>query len=316
MPPSGFHSNAPEVTGGRDRMKYPFVTLDVFTDTRFAGNSLGVVFDADSIESAKMLAVAREFGHPETVFVVKPENAGSTARARIFTPAIEMPFAGHPTVGTALALALKRKAGNAIVLEEKIGPLQCNVKIEGEAHGRASFLLPALPRALGPAAANEAIAAALGLSTDDIGFDGHQPSKWSIGPTFTFVPVSGIDAVRRCRIDDAKWDAAFEANGQSFAFVFSRETENKAHHFHARMFAPRAGVREDPATGSAAAAFSGFCAQSLSLRDGKHDFIIEQGFEMGRPSLIELGVVVRGGALASGTVGGPAVIVTEGMIEV
>jgi trans-2,3-dihydro-3-hydroxyanthranilate isomerase len=297
-------------------MKYPFVTLDVFTQTRFAGNSLGVVFDADGMASEKMQAVAREFGHPETVFVLKAEKTGSTARARIFTPAIEMPFAGHPTVGTALALALKRNGGSTIVLEENIGPLQCNVNVEGEAHGRASFLLPALPRPAGPTAANVDIAAALGLKTDDIGFDGHQPSKWSIGPTFTFVPVRGIDAVRRCRVDDTQWDRAFEVNGQSFAFVFSTETENEGHHFHARMFAPRAGVREDPATGSAAAAFSGFCAQSLSLPDGKHDFVIEQGFEMGRPSLIELGVVVQNGALASGTVGGPAVIVTEGMIEV
>lgn len=297
-------------------MKYPFVTLDVFTETRFAGNSLGVVFDADGIESAKMQAVAREFAHPETVFVLKPETAGGTARVQIFTPVLEMPFAGHPTVGTALALALKRKAGSAVVLEENIGALQCQVKVEGEAHGRASFLLPVLPRPAGSAAASALLAAAIGLRADDIGFDGHQPSKWTIGPTFTFVPVRNIDAVRRCRIEDAQWDAAFEANGQSFAFVFSRETENKAHHFHARMFAPRAGVREDPATGSAAAAFSGFCAKALSLADGKHDFIIEQGFEMGRPSLIELGVVMKGGALASGTVGGPAIIVTEGTIEV
>src|SRR5581483_10345485 len=170
-------------------MRYPFVTLDVFTATRFAGNSLGVVFDADGIESAKMQAVAREFGHPETVFVLKPENAGSTARARIFTPAVEMPFAGHPTVGTALALALKRNAGANIVLEEKIGPLQCRVNVAGEAHGRASFQLPTLPRPAGPAADTAAIAAALGLDANDLGFDGHAPSKWSIGPTFTFVPV-------------------------------------------------------------------------------------------------------------------------------
>jgi trans-2,3-dihydro-3-hydroxyanthranilate isomerase len=297
-------------------MKYPFVTLDVFTATRFAGNSLGVVFEADGIETAKMQAIAREFGHPETVFVLKPKNADSTARARIFTPAIEMPFAGHPTIGTALALALRRKAGAAIILEENIGLLDCHVSVESETHGCASFLLPELPHPAGPAASTASIAAALGLNTDDIGFDGHQPSKWSIGPTFTFVPVRGIDAVRRCRVDDAKWDLAFEANGQSFAFVFSKETENSARHFHARMFAPRAGVREDPATGSAAAAFSGFCAQSLSLPDGEHDFVIEQGFEMDRPSLIELGIVIQNGALASGSVGGPAIIVTEGLIEV
>jgi trans-2,3-dihydro-3-hydroxyanthranilate isomerase len=297
-------------------MKLKFATLDVFTSTRFAGNPLAVVFDADGIDDARMQAVAREFSHPETVFVLKPEAAGSTARARIFTPAVEMPFAGHPTVGTALALALRRGVGSDLVLEEKIGLLKCHVDAEGSDHGRASFFLPVLPSDAGAAASNEVIAAALGLGVADIGFDGHQPSKWSAGNPFTFVPVRSIDAVRRCRIDDARWDAAFESGGRTFPFVFSKETEEKAHEFHARMFAPRAGVREDPATGSAAAAFAGFCAGSLSLGDGTHRFVIEQGFEMGRPSLIELGVTIQGGALASGTVGGPAIIVTEGMIEV
>jgi trans-2,3-dihydro-3-hydroxyanthranilate isomerase len=297
-------------------MKLKFATLDVFTSTRFAGNPLAVVFDADGVDAAAMQAVAREFGHPETVFVLKPEAPDSTARARIFTPAVEMPFAGHPTVGTALALALRRGAGSDLVLEEKIGPLKCHVDTEGDDHGRASFFLPVLPSQAGTAASNEAIAAALGLGVDEIGFDGHQPSKWSAGNPFTFVPVRSIDAVRRCRIDDAQWDIAFESGGRTFPFIFSKETEDKARDFHARMFAPRAGVREDAATGSAAAAFAGFCASSLSLGNGKHRFVIEQGFEMGRPSLIELGVTIQGGVLVSGTVGGPAIIVTEGMIEV
>jgi trans-2,3-dihydro-3-hydroxyanthranilate isomerase len=296
-------------------MKLPFATLDVFTASRFAGNPLAVVFDADGIGGATMQAVAREFGHPETVFVLKPKAASSTARVRIFTPAVEMPFAGHPTVGTALALTLKRGVGNDIVLEEKIGPLKCRVTPEGSDRGRASFMVPALPSDGGTAASREAIAAALGLGAEDIGFDRHQPSKWTVGNAFTFVPVRNLDAVRRCRIDDGQWDAAFESRGRSFAFVFSNETEDTTHNFHARMFAPRAGVREDPATGSAAAAFAGFCAQSLALDDGEHRFIIEQGFEMGRPSLIELCVTMRGGALGSATVGGPAIIVTEGTIE-
>jgi len=297
-------------------MKLPFATLDVFTNERFAGNSLAVVFDADALETAPMQAIAREFNHPETVFVQKPKTAGSTAQARIFTPAVELPFAGHPTVGTALALALRRGGGSDIVLEEKIGLLKCRVQTEGNDHGRASFILPALPSEAGAAASREAIASALGLAADDIGFDQHQPSKWSVGITFTFVPLRNIDAVRRCRIDDAKWDAAFEAGGRSQAFVYSSETEDKTNSFHARMFAPKFGVREDPATGSAAAAFAGFCARSLSLGDGEHRFTIEQGFEMGRRSLIELSLTMRGGALASASVGGPALIVTEGMIEV
>jgi trans-2,3-dihydro-3-hydroxyanthranilate isomerase len=293
-------------------MRLPFATLDVFTSTRFAGNPLAVVFEADALAAATMQAIAREFGHPETVFVLKPEQPGSTARARIFTPAREMPFAGHPTVGTALVLTLRRGAGTDVNLEEKIGLVKCRVAPEGPDRGRASFTVPSLPERSGEAATREAIAAALGLDAGDIGFAGHQAQKWSAGNGFTFVPVRNIDAVRRCRIDDARWDAAFDAVG---AFVFSDETEDIAHDFHARMFAPRAGVREDPATGSAAAAFAGFCAHALSLGEGEHRFMIEQGYEMGRASLIELSVTMRGGALVAATVGGPAIIVTEGTIE-
>jgi trans-2,3-dihydro-3-hydroxyanthranilate isomerase len=296
-------------------MKLSFATLDVFTEQRFAGNPLAVVLDADGVENSTMQAIAREFGHPETVFVLKPEAVGSTARVRIFTPATELTFAGHPTIGTALVLALRRGAGDDVTLEEQIGPVRCRVDVQNESHGRASFFVPALPQPAGAPASRHAVSAALGLDAGDIGFDDLAPAKWSVGNTFTFIPVRSIDGVRRCRVDDTKWDAAFEANGRSFAFVFSRETEAKGRNFHARMFAPRAGVREDPATGSAAAAFSGFCAQALKLADGEHHFVIEQGFEMGRPSLIELGVTMRGGTIAAASVGGPAIVVTEGMID-
>lgn len=296
-------------------MKFPFTTLDVFTTARFAGNPLAVVFDADGVDVSTMQAIAREFGHPETVFVLRPKTPGGTAQVRIFTPAAELPFAGHPTVGTALALALQRDGGNEIVLEEKIGLLKCRVSPNGADRGRATFILPMLPSRAAAAASREAIAAALGLATDEIGFDRHQPSKWSVGNTFTFVPLRNIDAVRRCRIVDAQWGAAFESGGRSQAFVFSSETEDKSNSFHARMFAPQLGVREDAATGSAAAAFAGFCADSLALGDGEHRFAIEQGYEMGRRSLIELSVIMRGGALVSASVGGPAIIVTKGTIE-
>jgi trans-2,3-dihydro-3-hydroxyanthranilate isomerase len=296
-------------------MRYAFATLDVFTARRFAGNPLGVVFDAEPLDAATMQAIAREFGFPETVFVLKPRTAGNTAAVRIFTPGMELTFAGHPTVGTALVLALRRGAGTQVALEEKIGLVKCTVAADGADRGRASFVIPALPKPSGVAESKEAIAAALGLSADDIGFDGHAPAKWAVGNTFTFVPVRDIGAVRRCRIVDAAWDAAFESGGRSFAFLFCKQTEDAANSFHARMFAPRAGVPEDPATGSAAAAFAGFCAQSLSLADGEHRFVTEQGYEMGRPSLIELRVIMRDGALASASVGGPAIIVTEGTIE-
>ncbi len=298
-------------------MKLPFATLDVFTDTRFAGNPLGVVLEADGIDGVTMQAIAREFGHPETVFVLKPRLPGSTALARIFTPGIELPFAGHPTVGTALMLALKGRSNNGkVLIEEKIGLLDCTVVVSGRDWGSARFLLPTLPKEAGAPASREAIAAALGLMPADIGFDRFAPAKWSAGNTFTLVPLESADAVRRCRIDDSKWDDAFETDERSFAFVFTRETDDSANDFHARMFAPRAGVPEDPATGSAAGAFAGVCAQALGLADGDHRIVIEQGYEMGRPSLIELQLTMRDGALAAASIGGSAVVVTEGTIEV
>ena len=295
-------------------MKLPFVTLDVFTHTRFAGNSLAVVFDADALETPAMQKIAREFSHPETVFVLNPQMGG-TARARIFTPALEMPFAGHPTVGTAIALALKRNAGSNIVLEEKIGLLKCSVKTEGSDFGRAKFILPSLPAVAGRPAGSALIAAALGVLESDIGFDGHAPSRWSVGNTVNFVPLKNLDAVRRAHIEESAWDAAFDGPHRGLTFVFCGETDDKVNHFHARMFAPRFGVREDPATGSAVAAFAGFCATALALKDDDHRFIIEQGYEMGRPSLIELTLTLRGGTLTTASIGGDAIVVTEGKVE-
>jgi trans-2,3-dihydro-3-hydroxyanthranilate isomerase len=298
-------------------MKLPFTTLDVFTDRRFTGNPLAVVFDADALDGATMQSIAREFGHPETVFVLEPEAAGSTARVRIFTPGTEIPFAGHPTVGTSLVLALKgRGRSGKVMLEARIGMLDCTVAPAGRDRGHARFIIPTLPMPGGAASSREAIAAALAIKPDDIGDGGLAPARWSIGNHFTFVPLRSLDAVRRCRIDDLKWDAAFEAGGRSFAYVFCRETADPKHQFHARMFAPRVGVPEDPATGSAAAAFAGLCADKFSLKDGEHRFMIEQGYEMGRPSLIELQLTMQGGRLVSASVGGPAIVATEGTIEV
>jgi trans-2,3-dihydro-3-hydroxyanthranilate isomerase len=297
-------------------MKLSFATLDVFTERRFTGNPLAVVFDADALDDARMQAIAREFGHPETVFVLTPQ-AGGTARVRIFTPVMELPFAGHPTVGTAIILALKghaRDAGN-ILLEEQIGLVPCTATLTNSGGGYARFVLPELPRPTGPAASAEAVAVALGLSSDDIGFKNLMPSCWSAGNAFTFVPVRGLDAVRRCRPNEALWEAAFAAAGGSRAYVFCRETVDASNTFHARMFWFRQSLSEDPATGSAAAAFAALAAQALSLGDGEHRLTIEQGYEMGRPSVMELMPTMQNGKLASASVGGPAVVVTEGTIE-
>ncbi len=297
-------------------MQRQFVTLDVFTDRRLAGNPLAVVLESDGLDTAAMQAIAREFNLSETVFVLPPEDAAHRARLRIFTPARELPFAGHPTVGTAVLLAC-RDGGNdarAMVLEEKIGAVQCRVT-PAASHGQATFDLPALPAEVGAPPAVDILAAALGLSADEFGFGNFVPSCWSAGNGFVFAPLKSLDAVRRATPDLGQFAAKLTDRGHGAVFLFTRETVEPGRDFHARMFAPVMGVIEDPATGSAAAAFAGVLNRFGGLGDGDHRVTIEQGYEIGRPSLIELGLTVRGGALTAASVGGGAVIVTEGMIE-
>jgi len=288
-------------------MRRRFATLDVFTDRRFAGNPLAVVLDAEALDAAAMQAIAREFNHPETVFVFSPADPAHRARVRIFTPARELPFAGHPTVGTAVLLGAPDGGGRDIVLEEGIGAVRCTFESR-DGGGSARFIIPQLPTEVGPPADDAAIAAALTLAPSEIA---GRPGRWSAGIPFTFVPIASLAAIARCRSDLAKFDAAFGAGGA--VYVFCNETVEPGHHFHARMFAPGMGVPEDPATGSAAAAFAGVLARRLS--DGSHAITIEQGYEMGRPSLIRLAAEVAGGRLVSASIGGDAVIVTEGTIE-
>jgi len=294
-------------------MRRNFVTLDVFTDRRFAGNPLAVVLEGDGLDTAAMQAVAREFNHPETVFVLPPKDSAHRARVQIFTPARELPFAGHPTVGTAVLLALRDRAaaGRELVLEEQVGPVRCTIEAVAGERGRARFAVPQNPVEMGAPPDAAAIAAGLKLEPADIGFGQFRPSRWSAGNPCTFVPVSGLAAVGRCNPDGAKFDAAF---GNGMAYVFCRETVAAEHGFHARMFAPAFGIREDPATGSAAAAFTGVLAHSGRLSDGDHAITIEQGYEMGRPSLIRLAMTMQAGKLASASIGGDAVVVTEGTL--
>lgn len=296
-------------------MAYRFFTLDVFTDRKLAGNPLAVVLDADALADDAMQQIAREFNLSETVFVLKPAAGGNRARVRIFTPATELHFAGHPTIGAAVLLArLDGGTGEReLVLEEGVGPVRCMVET-GDAGGRARFDLPREPEQIGEIPDLALVAAALGLTLDDLGEDG--PGNWSGGNAFCFVPVRGLDAVARSRPDPSQWDLAFGPDDPPGVFVFCRDTEDPSHHYHARMFAPRLGVPEDPATGSAAAAFAGLVARFGGLADGEHEVLVEQGYEMGRPSLIRLLLTLRGGQLVAGAIGGDAVVVTEGALLV
>lgn len=296
-------------------MRRRFVTLDVFTQARFAGNPLAVVLESDGLDKAQMQAIAREFNLAETVFVAQPANPDHRAALRIFTPKVELPFAGHPTVGTAVLLGCMsgyNRGAHEMVLEETVGLVRCTVEAQGKDRGHASFVLPRMPEPTGEAVSAQEAAAALSLNEDEIGFGA--PSRWSAGVPVHFVAVRDLAAIARVK-PGASFEAVFEREGRAAVYVYCGEIAEPGHHFHARMFAPGLGVHEDPATGSAAAAFAGVIAETTHPADGEHRFVIEQGYEMGRPSQIELGITMRDGALVRATIGGGAVIVSDGHID-
>ena len=294
-----------------------FRLFDVFTDRALAGNGLAVVLDAEGLSDAAMQAIAREFNLSETVFVLPSENPAHTARIRIFTPTVELPFAGHPTVGVAVCLARERFDGPGeqdavVVLEEAIGIVRCGVRLAA-AYSFAEFDSPGLPMRAGQAASKELIAAAVGLTPAEIGFENHVPGVWSAGAPFHFVPVRNMAAISRAAVNRVAWEKAFAATS---VYLYTRETEGHDHDFRARMFAPVMGIEEDPATGSAVVALAGPIQEFDAMPDGEHTAIVEQGYEMGRPSLIRLDMSVLGGALANVRIGGKAVQFAEGVLAV
>ncbi len=292
-----------------------YAVYDVFSDRPLAGNPLAVVFDAHGLDTAAMQAIACEFNLSETIFVLPPDNAAHKARIRIFTPRHELPFAGHPTVGGAIALAERDGIEGDFVLEETVGPVPCTVSQDGQ--GRfAAFSLPRLPERLPFSGTDAAVARALGLETADLGFGDHRPSLWSAGVPYVLVPVAGLAAAGRARMDERLW---VEITGpvealSAAAFVYCRGGTLPGSAFHARMFAPHLGIAEDPATGSAVAAFSGAAALAEAGGGPTTRFWIEQGVEMGRPSRIRLDIDTREGRMTAGRIGGNAVKIAEGVL--
>ncbi|MDQ8697440.1 PhzF family phenazine biosynthesis protein [Hyphomicrobium sp. LHD-15] len=303
-------------------MALKFHTLDVFTDRRFGGNPLAVVLDADALSSEQMQSIAREFNLSETVFVLASERPAHSARMRIFTPTSEVPFAGHPTIGTAALLAeLKAPLHNGeqdalVVLEQGIGTVRVGARIRPGAAAFAEFDAPKLPAEAGVLPPNDVLAAGLGLIPSEIGFENHKPLCFAAGNTFAFVPIASIEAIRRARVNGAHWERAFEQQGVVGVYLYTRQCEHTASAFHSRMFAPQVGIPEDPATGSAAVGLTGIVHLFDRLPDGTHKRIVEQGYEIGRPSQIVLTLVVDGGKLISVRIGGSAVRVSEGTIEI
>lgn len=296
---------------------FRFVTADVFTRQRFGGNQLAVFPDARGIDPALMQQIAREFNFSETTFVLPPSDAKHTRRVRIFTPGSELPFAGHPTVGTAFVLAAigELKVAGAetrIVFEEGVGPIPVTIRSENGVPGFAQLTTARLPEfgATPPPAAD--LARALGLEPTDVLTGKFAPEAVSCGVQFLFVPVKDRNAIGRARVRPDDFEKVLGGYSTQMVFIFCDDPELEGSHYRARMFAPGIGVTEDPATGGAAAAFAGYLAKRDSRRDGTLRWVIEQGFEMGRPSILEAEADVRGGSITAVRVGGLSVLVSRG----
>jgi trans-2,3-dihydro-3-hydroxyanthranilate isomerase len=297
-----------------------YAIYDVFTSEKLKGNPLAVVFDGDGLSTERMQAIAGEFNLSETVFVQAPENPTSAAKLRIFTPASELPFAGHPTVGAAVALAEAAQAGEGVnrdlvhVLEENVGPVRCAVKLRPGEAGFAEFDLPRKSVRLEARFDVAKLADAFSLKTTQIGFENHVPALWSAGVPFVAVPLHDLSAVAELDFDAARWEQiAPMADGRlASAYVYCRGGVNHNARFHTRMFAPAMGVGEDPATGSALAAFSAAIHCFDRLTEGHHNFLVEQGIEMGRPSFLHLHLDIAGGDIVAARIGGQAVRIASG----
>lgn len=292
---------------------YRYYTCDVFTDRVFGGNPLAVLPDARGLADAQMLAIAREFNYSETTFVLPPDDARHTARVRIFTPGGELPFAGHPTIGTAFVLATTGAIAperGEIVFEEGVGPVPVSVFRDGGRVTHCRLTAARLPEQGPPAPPAAALAQMLSLAPQDV-LDGS--ACWSCGVPFLVVPLAGLGALSRCSLDLPRWRELLAGYPTQKVYPVARID---ALRWRVRMFAPGLGVAEDPATGSAAAAFAGFvAASSPEPRDATLAVQLEQGIEMGRPSDLSLEIDRRAGAITAVRVGGAAVMVGAGTLS-
>jgi trans-2,3-dihydro-3-hydroxyanthranilate isomerase len=291
-----------------------YLTLDVFTDRRFGGNQLAVFPDASGLPDATMQAIARELNLSETIFL-SPARPGQEWNARIFTPGMELPFAGHPTIGAAIALSLLgRVESDRIVLHEPAGPVPVRL-FESGGTPAAVLSTPQLPRPVSLVLAEPAaLASMLGLSPSDIG--PVAPAAYSAGVPFTFIPVRSRTLLDRAVLDVPNWAIHVGSTAAPHVAVLSLEDWEQGTEVHLRMFAPAMGIAEDPATGAAAAALAGLLARIQRVPDGTGKWRIIQGVRMGRPSIIQLEADVAAGAVAAVRVGGQAVLMSRATMEI
>jgi len=328
-------------------MDLSYHTLDVFTTRTFGGNPLAVFPDTAHLPSELMQRIALEMNLSETVFLGPPESDRGTARVRIFTPGREVPFAGHPTVGTAIFLAARgaRDAGDRLdevgapldtvgdrldakgngsvhlILEENVGPVPVDVRVEDGRPVFAMFTTAVLPEHRPSPHTVVDLAAMIGLDATDIGGNGPggralEPEMVSCGLEYFVIPVRSIDAVRRAVLDVARWRTLLADAWAHHVYIVCMDADGEGVDVRVRMFAPGSGVPEDPATGSAAAALGGYLSKADGSETATLAWTVEQGIEIGRPSTIHVEADRTDGATTAVRVGGSAVAVSEGTMRI
>ena len=305
------------VLAANSMKRYRFYTADVFSDRIFGGNPLAVFPQATGLSPQQMQKIAAEFNLSETAFVLPSETPEATRRLRIFTPAKELPFAGHPTIGTACILAaigeIPQKAqATVIALEEGVGLVPVTIRTMDDQLIQAELTAPQLPE-FGPEPPTiSELAAILSLDPTDL-LDGQlSPQAASCGVPFLFVPLRDLATLGRIRLQLDHWQQHLADYWAPSLYVFTPEVRSGTCDFRARMFAPALGIAEDPATGSAVAALAGYLAVRQQQANGTLNWKIEQGIEMGRPSRLCLAAQKQGGEICAIRVGGVSVLVSQG----
>lgn len=300
---------------------YRYLTADVFTARTFGGNQLAVLPDARGLTTAQMQAITREFNYAESTFVLPPDNPAHTRRVRIFTPGEEMPFAGHPTVGTAHVLAAIGEIPltgdeTRIVFEEGVGPVPVLIRSSGGVPSFCQLSVAKLPEVFPPLPSRDVLAPMLSLEVDDLRDGAFHPQAVSCGLPFSFIPLRDRAAVQRVKFRTDLWERTLSHLPNHMVMVFAMDAEEPGHDVRARMFGPGVAVLEDPATGSACAALGGYLGARDARRDGTLRWVVEQGYELGRPSVIDVETDKADGSITAVRVGGPSVLVCEGTIRV
>jgi trans-2,3-dihydro-3-hydroxyanthranilate isomerase len=302
-------------------MRYHFYTADVFTDRPFGGNQLAVFPEAEGLTCQQMQQIAREFNLSETVFVLPPQTPTGTCHLKIFTPYTELPFAGHPTVGTAYVLGaigainLDRDL-TEIIFEEGVGAVPVKIRAKGGKPIDSELTAAKLPEYSSDLPSLTDLAAMLSLRPEDLCGGDYAPQGVSCGMAFLFIPLVSRAALQKARVDQQLWETLLANNQTNNIYIFCNEPELVGSDLRARMFAPALGIAEDPATGAAATALAGYLGSRDDLSDGTLTWVVEQGFEIDRPSLLKVEADKQQGKIKAIRVGGASVMISEGWMEV